>query len=260
LRNRYELSTINNFISAVLWDLSHIHDQPVDDIRILYQNHGKTIKSEIERLKLGHEFELTEREQKSFMKWEDVLHVYQNLLSHLDPTSFQSFLDFVIVSLYVLQFPVRADYAYMKVFIDDSFVPLNYTDNFCVLQTNPRFVFHKYKTAKHKGVTIIPIDPVLHDILLDWMELNPTEYLLASYMITKNQYKIFTENTLCKRITTIFKKHSNIPVTINTLRHSYLSYRAHCDHDVLDRKTDTAHKMMHSTAMAEKYQRTVYRS
>jgi hypothetical protein len=158
---------------------------------------------------MGKEFELTEKEKKSFMKWEDILEFYKNVSKDLIKTNYNRFLEFVIVSLYVLHPPVRADYADMRVFIDDSLIPTNYKENYCVLQTNPRFVFNKYKNSKHKGTTIIQIDNELHSILMDWMEINQSDYLLSSYIQSKSIYKPFTEGCLCRRLTLIFTKYTD---------------------------------------------------
>jgi hypothetical protein len=265
LKGKYELATIINSISAIIWYLSNINDNSysieyINTIKEKYRVHARLIKESIDQNKIGKEFQLTEREQKTFMKWEDVLEFYIKLSKQLDKTDYKSFLEFVIISLYVLHPPVRADYANMRVFIDESFIPDNFTENYCVLQTNPRFVFNKYKTAKHKGVTDIPIDPQLHDILLDWLEINPSNYLLSSYVKCKSIFKPFTEVCLCRRITLIFNKYTNVPVTINTLRHSYISYLAKQEFEMITKKLDNANKMMHSVTMADKYRRMVYLS
>jgi len=210
LRKVYNISTLTNFISAILWNLlklSHNYDEDyIDSICTIYRTYGTEIKEEIERSKIGKEFDLTEKEKKSFMIWENILKVKDTILQNLDKNNHNNFLDFVIVSLYTLHPPVRADYANMKVFLDDSSIPSNYPENYLVLQTNPRFVFNKYKTAKHRGTVIIHIDTELLDILIDWFNINPTEYLLASYIKSSNTYKIFTEKTLCRRISLIFEK------------------------------------------------------
>jgi hypothetical protein len=262
LRKVYNISTLTNFISAILWNMSKLSKdmydtQYIESICNIYRNYGKEIKDEIERSKIGKEFDLTEKEKKSFMLWEDILKVRENILQNLDKNNHNNFLDFVIVSLYTLHPPVRADYANMKLFLDDSFIPQNYNENYCVLQTNPRFVFNKYKTSKHYGSTVVNMDEELHDILTDWCNINPSEYLLASYVKSSNTYHVFTEKTLCRRMSLIFTKYANIPVTINTLRHSFVSFMAKND-QYLDRKRENADKMMHSINMADKYRRMVY--
>jgi hypothetical protein len=192
------------------------------------------------------------------MKWEDVLKFYQNMKTKLNNSDYNTFLEFVIVSLYILHPPARADYANMKVFIDDSQIPSNYSENYCVLQTNPRFVFNKFKNVKHKGINVVKMDPELHNILLDWMDINQSDYLLSSYFKSKKEYNVFTEGTLCRRLTLIFKKYTNVPVTINTLRHSLISYNSKQEMENYSKKKDVANKMMHTPIMAEKYRRMVY--
>lgn len=263
LRENYQQSTLNNFISSILWclttyDTSAYDIQYIDTIKHKYRMIGQNIKEQIERDKIGKEFELTDKEKKSFMIWEDVLKVYEKISKNLDKTNYNNFLEFVIVSLYVLHPPTRADYANMRVFIEDSLIPSNYAENYCVLQTNPRFVFNQYKNAKSKGQTIIPLDDELHNILNDWMQLNTSDYLLSSFVKSKQEFRPFTEFTLCRRIQLIFTKYANIPVTINTLRHSFISYSA--KHELENRSTriDYANKMMHSLAMSDKYRRMVY--
>jgi integrase len=256
LSNVHKKPTIMNYLSAILWKLRKDHPD-TSDLQQSYHEYAKQLKAEIEREKIGKEFDLTDKEIKSFMLWEDILTIYQTVSSSLDRQNYNSFLDFVILSLYIIHPPVRADYANMRIFIDESSVPDNFTENYCVLQTNPRFVFQQYKNSKHKGNTVISIDPELHDILLDWIEINPSDYLLSSYVISKNIYKPFTETTLCKRITSIFMKYSNTPVTINTLRHSFISFISKHD-QLVDIKKENANKMMHSLSMADKYRRMVY--
>jgi hypothetical protein len=257
LTTKYKKSTVRNYISAILWKLRTEYADNSIELQHSYTKHGLLLKEEMEREMDGHEFELTEKEEKSFMYWEDILEVYSQARQSLDPTNHKSFLEFVILSLYILHPPVRADYANMRVFIDDAHVPTNMTDNYCVLQTNPRFVFQQYKNVKHRGITIVPIDSELHDILLDWMDINETDYLLSSYVYSKKAFIPLTENALTKRVISIFNHRVNKPVSINTLRHSFISFVTKHDQHYYE-KQDNASKMMHSTGMAEKYRRMVY--
>ena len=262
LSTKYQKSTLINFVSAILWSLNKLDrksytESYISEISAKYRAHSSEIKSQIERDKIGKEFQLTEKEQKSFIRWEDILKMYATISKNVSKSNYNTFMDFVIVSLYILHPPVRADYANMKFFIEDSFVPVNESENYCVLQTNPRFVFNKYKTAKHNGTTVIHIEPELHEILLDWAEINTSNYLLSSYVQSKNEFKPFSENTLSKRITSIFTKYANVPATINTLRHSFVSFMSKNDQEY-SLKQNNAAKMMHSISMADKYRRMVY--
>lgn len=262
LYKTYKKGTIINFISAILWHMNNIestHDPVlIERIRTIYREYGTKIKADIDREKIGKEFELTEKEQKSFMIWEDILQIYEKMTNELDRSNYSQMLDYVIISLYVLHPPVRADYANMRLFIDDEHIPDGYEDNYCVIQPNPRFVFQKYKNAKHRGVTIIPIEPELYSILLDWIyELNPSDWLLPTRLVSSHTFKPMSENALVKRIPEIFIRHGGKPVTVNTLRHSFVSFLSKHDQEY-NRKLANADKMMHSVDMATKYRRMVY--
>ena len=263
LCDKYELTTVITYISGILWSIGSLYDNKeyssdvIDNIHNKYVEHRDIIKKQIETDKFGKEFNLTAKEEKTFLYWEQILSVHQHMLENLDRTKYDSFLDFVIISLYVIHPPTRADYANMKVFIDNSSIPDNYTENYCVLQTNPRFVFNKYKTSKIKGTKIIDIDDTLHSILIDWMHINNSEYLLSSFNKKINEYTPLTENNLSHKIRYIFNKYTNKPASINTLRHSFISFMSKYDQNN-SIKLNNADKMMHSINMAEKYRRFVY--
>lgn len=264
LSDKYKSTTMCNCISGIIWGLNTFDDkikypqEYIQNIIQKYKTFGTNLKEENDSQLINNK-SLSEREEKTYQKWEDILNMYKIMYKNLDKTNFNSLLEFVIISLYVLHQPVRADYANMKVFIDDSFVPKDYKENYCVLQTNPRFVFNKYKTARKYGQIVIQINEHLHNILLDWMEINPSEYLLVSYIQYKKQYKPFTEETLSHRMPLIFKKYTNIPSNINTLRHSYISYmnKTELNHTNFKEKKETSIKMMHSPSMAECYKRII---
>lgn len=257
LTPKYKKGTIQNYISAILWKLRTDHPEDSIELQREYHKQASHLKAEIEREKIGHEFELTEKEEKSFMHWEDILEVYSNVSQTLDRRDYSAFLEFIILSLYILHPPVRADYANMRVFIDDALLPKTIEGNYCVLQTNPRFVFQQYKNSKFRGTTTVPMDSELHDILLDWMEVNASDYLLSSYIVSTKSYRPLSENALTKRVISIFNQHAKKPVSINTLRHSFVSFVTKYDQDAYIKQTN-AEKMMHSTGMAEKYRRMVY--
>ena len=116
----------------------------------------------------------------------------------------------------------------------------------------------KYKNVKHKAVNVVIMNPELPDIILDWMEINQSDYLLSSYFKSKNKYNVFTEGTLCRRLSLIFKKYTTVPVTINTLRHSLISYNSKKEMEYFSQKIDVANKMMHAPSVADTYRRMIY--
>jgi hypothetical protein len=199
---------------------------------------------------------LTLKEQVNFIKWEDILHCRDTLESTIDTSSLHDMTDFLIVCLYTYQPPIRADYANMRVFVFDADVPLNYTSNYCVVHTNtPRFVFWKYKTANGLQPTVINIHPHLHLIILKWLDINTSPYLLVSH--SRGLLAPMNENTLSTRVKSIFARFTGKAASINTLRHAFISYSSRND-QAIALKGDNARMMMHSSSMADAYRRYVY--
>ena len=263
LLKKYNITTVITYISGILWKIGSLYNdnkydkEYIDKLLQKYQKYQSDLKKQIEKDSIGNENTLSEKEKRNFLYWEDIIKVYNTVLDNLDRNNYNLFLDFVIIALYVLHPPTRADYANMYIFSDDSQVPSEIKDNYCVLQTNPRFVFHNYKTSKIKGTITIEIDKTLHDILLDWVCINKSNFLLASYSSKNNTYRPLSENNLANKIKYIFMKQTNKPASINTLRHSFISYNSKYDQNVINKQTN-ANKMMHSLEMADKYRRYVY--
>lgn len=115
--------------------------------------------------------------------------------------------DFIIVSLYYLIPPRRSlDYTEFKIRNIDKNV-----DNYMDKNT---FVFNRYKTAKTYGKQVIKIPATLQRIIKKWIQLNPTDYLLID-----NKGNKLSGVTLTQRFHKIFGKK----ISVNALRHSYLS-------------------------------------
>lgn len=248
LSNKYQPNTLRNCFSAIIWWL-----RSLDQLHPLLPTYSllrdKSISDSFAHTLNPHKT-LSLREQRTFQSWPNILLAYQRLTDSLQPHLFQSFLDYLILSLYILHPPVRADYANMHLFIDQSLVPPHFPHNYCILQTNPRFVFQKYKTYKKYGIRTIPILPQLHDILLQWTQLhNPSDFLLVHPDLTP-----YSEAHLSHRIPIIFLKYSSIPSTINSLRHAFLSHHPPTLHNIHN-ATLHAQYMMHSTPIAAGYQR-----
>ena len=81
--------------------------------------------------------------------------------------------------------------------------------------TKSNLVFNSYKTAKTYGTQTIAVPIQLKNILLKWIKVNPTEYLLFDSKFSK-----LSAVKLNQRINILF---SNKKVSVNQLRHTFLS-------------------------------------
>jgi integrase len=86
------------------------------------------------------------------------------------------------------------------------------TDNYL---TKSNLVFNSYKTAKTYGTQTIAIPVQLKNILLKWIKVNPTEYLLFDSKLSK-----LSAVKLNQRINLFF---NGMKVGVNQLRHTYLT-------------------------------------
>ena len=260
LQKVYAPRTIVNKLSTIIWHLRtsyHNKEYKVDPFDIyIYIYLLQTAALEREAYEDDIAGKLTDKEQKNFIHWETILKARADMEAALDTDSLTDFTDFVIVCLYTYNPPTRADYANMQVFIFDEDVPTDLKENHCIIcGPTPRFVFWKYKTATGKEPVVNTIPPPLLEILLKWMDINPTRYLLVSKI--GGELEPMKENTLSGRIRSIFKRWTGKAASINTLRHAFISYNSRTD-QIIKEKEANAKKMMHSTTMADKYRRYVY--
>lgn len=115
-------------------------------------------------------------------------------------------------------------------------------DNF--LEKN-KMVFNSYKTAKTYGQQVVEIPIQLKNILVKWIKVNPTEYLLFDSNMNK-----LSSVKLNQRLNKIFGEKK---VGVNQLRHTYLTDKyAHTIAQKNDIK-DTMGDMGSSVNMLETY-------
>lgn len=260
ITTKYKIGTVGTLLSAIIWHLRNAYKNkeanvtPVDIY--MYMLEQKKIVDVRNTAKEELDGKLTEKEQKNFIPWEAVLEARAAMEAKLNTESFRDMTDYVIVALYTYNPPIRADYANMRVFVFDEDVPADYKDNYCVIDSSrPRFVLWKFKNATGTEAVTNPIHPTLHKILLKWLDINTSSYLLASTTVTG--MVPMTENALSQRVRVIFERWTGRTASINTLRHAFISYNSRADQH-LRKKEENAKMMMHTPAMADQYRRYVY--
>lgn len=162
--------------------------------------------------------------------------------------------DYLIFNLYTEIPPRRlADYN-MKVITSNTYNNFPLADkkksNYVIVHSSKdvlQFSFGDYKTAKAYGVKLFNIDGKLENIVLTWLKMNPTK----NFLINK-QKQPMSNNFLGKVITRIFSSQKHPNVSVNQLRHSYISNKYKpVDKDM--NRIDDANKMGHSTSQLNDY-------
>ena len=184
---------------------------------------------------------LTEKQQENFVKWTDLAAV-QTQLAEQEKTIAQ-WKQYLVVSLYTLTAPVRADYGAMEVHTRRD---KSRTENELIWNSKPTFIFRKYKTAKGYGEVEFPVPKPLVNVIKGWFDVLggvPT-YLLGDTAMTPNAFAVYIART--------FKVYTGKEVGVSLIRHAYITH-VYPSLRSLAKKQELARKMLHSTDRQERY-------
>lgn len=207
----YADGTIIQYLSAILWKLNNTPNLNYQQKKLTLSLGRKITQLGVKRNKFYDKNILTAKEKQQFIKWTDVLKVY-NVVSDNKHFSDNNYLDFVILSLYINNDNgVRRikDYANMVVsdhIIDDD-------KNHYVNATKPVFVFNNYKTKEFYGQQKLYVNSQLSKILNDY---------IAKYNINGSLLGL-SEDALKKRLMNVFNRYVGKDISVNILRKSFIS-------------------------------------
>jgi hypothetical protein len=192
---------------------------------------------------------LPEERQANYCNREQAITVFQEAQQlYMNDPSQQTLEDLVVISLYTIQPPVRADYAGMLFTKDKPNSSGVGAENLCFDLSGDMFsgdmmwfCFGKYKTFKTYGWVDVSVDRDLANILRKWRDTYSPIHVYNG-----------TPNMLCKRVMTLFKRHTGKATGIGLLRHSYI-FDFYKGNPTLRQKELLAEKMLHSVAVQELY-------
>lgn len=198
----------------------------------------------------------TEAEQSKWASWADIIKTRDQLKEKAK--DFKSFQNYLVVCLYTMIEPQRLDFAPMR-FV--STVPTvaegERNFNIChITDTGATFIFNEFKTKewyeKRYGETKKIVAPAeLFAVLSLWREkYNHKEWLLLKL----DEVTPITEKTLGQRIQAIFETEMKVPVSVDILRHAFISHRRAGEMSITD-KAVMAKNMGHSEGTNELYRR-----
>lgn len=202
----------------------------------------------------------TERQQTNWLTQAEIKQRYDEINKNIRPilripneklskSDIRKLNDWMIISLYTLIPPRRLhDYVYML----NPQYPEPYdikTENY-IDKKKGTLVFNRYKTARTYGAQVVPMTPQLKKNMNEYLKKIlglDTRYLLFHEL--KNIP--FTSSTLNKRLYSIFNKK----VSVNILRHSYISENVLRDMPRLSELQNIAEQMGHNVSQQILYKK-----
>jgi hypothetical protein len=235
LNDKYDkFNTRKSYLSAIMSSYKSKSEIP--------EIYKEAIKKEFNLMKAKEEAqELTPEQDANYLDWEVLLGVQKDLKNIEDKSEAQE-LAYLVVSLYTLTSPVRADYGRMEVV-----KKYKKTGNIFVNSGQPYFVFREYKTAKTYGETKVKCPVALKNVIRRYFDIlgEVPEFLLG---------KEYDPIVLSNYVRDVFRRYTGKSVGVNLIRHAYITYLN--DEGRLrttKQKEEVAHDMLHSTAQQQKY-------
>ena len=196
-----------------------------------------------------HKQEKTPEQEESWVSTNQVKEIWESLKkdadllykkNNLKPTDLQQIQSYIILSLLGGIFiPPRRSKDYVDFVIKDvDKAKDNYLDK-------NKMYFNSYKTAKTYGQQVVEIPKPLQSILKKWISVNPTKSLLFdANMNTLSSVK------LNQRLNKIFDEKK---VSVNQLRHTYLTNKFGHTIEQKNKIADTMSEMGSSSNMLDTY-------
>jgi len=211
------------------------HSDLLDKLRLIIMKDSKNADQEDEKQ------ELSDKQKEAWMSWDDIMKVYNSLKKEVQPlwkiddlkkSAFMRLQDFVMLSCMLLIPPRRSlDWVDFKLRNIDT-----QKDNYL---SGNKLIFNSYKTKRYYGRQEIDISKnPLKKILNDWSKINTSDHLLLD--TTLNQPLNQTKLTI--RLYNLFGKK----VSVNMLRHIFITEKVLPDIPALQKLKETAEQMGHS--------------
>lgn len=214
----YAESTKRSFIIAICSVLNL--DTPTKAKKKLYDTYFEMMVNKNKEINAEYaKNEKSEKEKKKWISWEEVMNIWKTLEKD-SLKSYDSLLQFVVLSLYVLIPPRRNDYQDMYII---KGMPQNEEDNY--LDVNKwEFVFNRFKTFKKEGKVVIPVPSELRSILEIYLKNHPL------YKGKKGVFPFLVDSegkpiSKVNGITRLLAKSLGVGVGSSMLRHIFISHK-----------------------------------
>ena len=191
--------------------------------------------------KLDNAQEPTESQLKKYIPWDDIITFRNDYQAGMTPD------EQLLISLYTMVPPARADYTPMKI-VNRKPSKLEAGTNYLVLRNKTaHFLFHAFKTHATIGDQYLLVPPDLNKVIREYLAAHPGQTYLLEY-----GGKPWTEARLSVAVKRIFQRYLDIDTGITMLRHSYIT-KLRAGEKSIAENTKIANAMMHSISTSQAY-------
>jgi hypothetical protein len=215
--SKYKPTTQRSFIISICTVLKNNNEK-------LYQTYFEILSKMNSDLKVH--VEKTEKQKDNWMGEDEITNIYSKL-KKLVPKKIKSkedydaILNFMIMSLYVLQAPRRnIDYTLMKISSEMSEKKYNYLD-----LNNKKFIFNNYKTQGTYLSTVVDVPDDLMRVILMYVKVHPESKKLKNKKYNIHFLSTFYGENIEKSasMTNILNKIFDKKIGSSMLRNMYLT-------------------------------------
>lgn len=240
------ITTQRNYLAAILVALPTIDEPKLLDF---YKEQLEVLNVEYNSFIGSHE--KSELQKLNWMTLKNLRKIYESYRKEIrkeqynKKTSLTSkeskFLNnYLVVSLYILQPPVRLDFAPMTII--NSIKDDDDKGNFLVNKSRNKktFIINEYKSSKTYGKQVIDISKELNTVLNLYLKFHKNDSFLLN-----TRGKPLTSNALSKLITHAFGRYTNNIITLNLLRHIYITEKVKIKTADEEKEEEELAKSMH---------------
>ena len=205
--------------------------------------------------------QMSEQQKNNWMDWEEVMKIYEEVKGKVpikikNERDYQKLLDYVILSLYVLNEPRRnMDYLKMGIIknIPEVYEVVGGQDNYLNLDKD-EFIFNNFKNFKSQGRQIIKFNndfkQVINLYIKNRKDINPKQKKYFAYLLVDYEgHRIDKGNYITNVLNRLFKKK----VGSSMLRHIYITFKFG---KVNEEQQKTAYNMGHTQSTQKEYIKT----
>jgi len=241
-RTKNSQATIVNSITSFLRNSNDL-PKDMEDVYKKYSAYNSQLANNNQKAK--KENKMNGKESAVMLKWDEILDKTKDI---------KNLEDRALVSVYTLLPPRRIDdYRLMKIFTKKKGrVVQEDENNYLVLNAKrvpQEFVFNRYKTSKHYGQQVIKLPNDLKEILKNYTDKGKSN---DSCLFSQANGECLSQPGFTSKVRNTFKKYNGKPLTVNSLRHSFISSLDQNAMSIAQRE-EIARKMAHSVGEQMQY-------